>query len=532
MTTLLGRFELDTEIGRGAMGIVYRGRDIKINRPVAIKTISILDQDPEDEQEFRGRFFLEAQAAGRLSHPGIVTIFDVGEETESKVPFIVMEYVSGLSLSKILSARQSRKLPLGPALQLIQDVAEALHYAHACGVIHRDIKPANILVTWEGHAKIADFGIAKVNGSQMTLPGRTLGSPAYMAPEQLTGAPADGRSDLFSLGVILYTMLTGHRPFQGDSVTTILSKVAHHDPVLVTTLESDLPPEVNRIVLRAIAKDPALRYQSGKELARDIYQLRVSQNLLDETAASLAAGLDSSMRGAVGFVAESPFGKTTQGPNISGTPTSARGYFVRITYLKGALLVASVAIVVAVVGWRLLFVSHRAKPVTTGIPNASISTPKPQPTPVVALLPVPPRMDRRESRATIASPSIHSKPKVANKPVLIALKSEPPELASLEIEIRHHFVIAHASIWLDDDLVFEKELEGVTKKHALIFQRTAGLDVGLIKFPVGVHTIKVRVQSGSESYDLTKTFAGTLVSGRQSTLLVTCDHHRLETSFQ
>jgi serine/threonine protein kinase len=515
------------------MGIVYRGRDIKINRPVAIKTISIFDQDSEDEQEFRGRFFLEAQAAGGLSHPGIVTIFDVGEEPESKVPYIVMEYVSGRPLSKILSATENRKLPVGVALQLVQEIAEALHYAHTCGVIHRDIKPANILITREGHAKIADFGIAKVSDSQMTLPGRTLGSPAYMAPEQLTEAAADARSDLFSLGVILYTILTGHRPFQGNSATTVMSKVAHHDPVPVTTFDSNLPSTLNRIVLRAVAKDPAERYQSGKELAQDLYDLRVSQNLLGETAASFVAGIESTTTRTFGSLVESPFGKTAQVPNTTNAPAPTPDTFVGVMYLKGALVIAPLVIVAGILGWHLFVLQHRVKLATTGPPILSISKPTYQPVPeIVAPLPTFPRTVNRENHTTIAPPPVHPKPKPAVKTALVALKAEPPELASLEIEIRHHFVIARASVWIDDNLIFEKELEGVTKKHALVFQRTKGLDTDTIKVPAGSHTVKIRVQSGSDSYDLTKTVAGTLVSGHQSTLLVTCDRHLLEASFQ
>jgi serine/threonine protein kinase len=535
VTTLFGRFEIDGEIGRGAMGIVYRGRDVKINRPVAIKTISILGQEPGDEQEFRARFFLEAQAAGGLSHPGIVTIFDVGEEAESKVPYIVMEYVSGSPLSTILSSTKNRKLPLGPVLQLIQEIAEALHYAHTCGVIHRDIKPANILITRQGHAKIADFGIAKIDDSQMTLPGRALGSPAYMAPEQLTGAPADARSDLFSLGVILYTILTGHRPFQGNSATTVMSKVAHHDPVAVTTFESNLPPALDRIVLRAIAKDPTKRYQSGKELAQDLYNLRVSEDLLGETAASLVVGLESATTRTFGSPAESPFGKTGLVPNSTDTPVQARGTSERLIYLKGALVVAALAIVGGVLGSRLLFLEHHSKLVRTSIPavatSSSHQTSTESPS-VVASPPAPSQKVTREHYNTLVPPPVHPRPKPAVKTALFALKSEPIELASLEIEIRHHFVIARASVWLDDNLVFEREIEGVTKKHALIFQRTMGLEVGTIKLPAGPHTVKIRVQSGSDSYDMTKTVTGTVVSGRQSTLLVTCDRHLLEASFQ
>ena len=286
--TCLGRYEIDAEIGRGAMGLVYQAHDPKIDRLVAIKTISLSTQEIEEETEFRERFFLEAKAAGRLSHPGIVTIFDVGEEPETREPYIVMEFVAGQPLNKIL-AGSNRRLALGPALQITQEIAEALNYAHSQGVIHRDIKPANILITLDGHAKIADFGIAKLNQGLMTIPGQVLGSPAYMAPEQLSGENADARSDLFSLGVILYSMLSGFRPFQGNSAATVSFKVVNRDPLPVTSFDSEFPAELDRLVSKAIAKDPEQRYQTGLEMAQDIQRLRERHELMNQTAASLTS---------------------------------------------------------------------------------------------------------------------------------------------------------------------------------------------------------------------------------------------------
>jgi len=286
MASHLGRYQIDAEIGRGAMGLVYLAHDPKIDRPVAIKTISLFSQEIEEEQEFRERFFIEARAAGRLSHPGIVTIFDVGEDPATHEPYIVMEYVPGQPLNKILSG-ENRKLPLGPALQIAQEVAEALNYAHAQGVVHRDIKPANILITLDGHPKIADFGIAKLNQGLMTVPGQILGSPAYMAPEQLSGEATDPRSDLFSLGVILYSMLTGFRPFQGNSAATVSFKVVNQDPLPVTSFDSDLPAALDRLVSRAIAKDPSQRFQTGMEMAQEIQKLRERRGLLGPVAPSV-----------------------------------------------------------------------------------------------------------------------------------------------------------------------------------------------------------------------------------------------------
>src|SRR5271166_300671 len=271
-TKQFGRYEILAEIGRGAMGVVYKARDPQIDRLVAVKTVSMWGQEPEEEKEFRLRFMNEAQAAGRLHHSGIVAVFDVGENPENKDPYIVLEYVSGESLSRILA--RDKKLPLDRALKLAEEIADALDYAHAQGVVHRDIKPANILVTQEGHAKVADFGIAKLNLAHFTLPGRVLGTPAYMAPEQLSGEGSDGRSDLFSLGVILYVMVTGHSPFQGNSATTVCFKVANREPIAASALDMTLPPQLDAVISRAMAKDPGERYQRGTELVEDLRTLQ------------------------------------------------------------------------------------------------------------------------------------------------------------------------------------------------------------------------------------------------------------------
>ena len=282
----LGRYLIEAEIGRGAMGVVYRARDPKIDRLVAIKTISLLGQEPEDEQEYRERFLQEARAAGRLSHPGIVTIFDAGEDPETHEPYLVMEYICGQSLQKVL-ADSGRKLPVEAALHYVLEIAEALDYAHAQGVVHRDLKPGNILITEDNHAKIADFGVARLNHAVVTHSGQIFGSPAYMAPEQLTKGQADARSDLFSVGVMLYSMLTGFRPFQGNSAETVCFKVMNVDPVPVTTFQAGIHPDLDRIVERSMAKDPDERYQRGAEFARDIREFLGTKDNLSESSGPL-----------------------------------------------------------------------------------------------------------------------------------------------------------------------------------------------------------------------------------------------------
>jgi len=286
-TGLVGRYQILAEIGRGAMGVVYKAHDPKIDRIVALKTISLFDLAAPDEAECRARFYEEARAAGRLSHPGIVTVFDVDTNPEDGKPFIVMEYVDGKSINKVLVEHQGR-LPLAMALTLAQEIAEALNVAHSQGVVHRDIKPENILVTADGHAKIADFGIACLDQGHLTLPGRILGSPAYMSPEQLNGEHTDARSDLFSLGVVLYTMLTGHRPFQGNSTATVCFKVANKDPLPISSWNLDFPRELDELVARAMSKNPDERFQTGLEMARELQHFRETHEAeVDQPVASI-----------------------------------------------------------------------------------------------------------------------------------------------------------------------------------------------------------------------------------------------------
>ena len=276
----LGRYEIVQELGHGAMGAVYKARDPQIGRTAAIKVILVEGQSPEDREEYLQRFHREAQTAGQMSHPGIVTIYDVAEDDEGQ-PYLVMEYVQGTTLDKLLAANQpgqpgaawSLRQLLGIAVQ----VADALDYAHRRNVIHRDIKPANILVTPEGQAKIADFGIAKLAGTQMTHAGLIVGTPAFMSPEQITGGVVDARSDIFAFGILLYWMCTGSRPFPGEVITEVAYRVVHTPARPARELNAELPPEMEAILSRCLAKKPEDRYQTARELAVDLEALRAKQ---------------------------------------------------------------------------------------------------------------------------------------------------------------------------------------------------------------------------------------------------------------
>jgi serine/threonine-protein kinase len=262
---MLGRYGIERELGKGAMGVVYLGRDPKINRVVAIKAISLAEEfDQEDLAEARARFFREAEMAGRLNHPAIVTVYDAGED--QGLAYIAMEYLQGQHLSAFTTPDQL--FPPKTVMLLAARVAEALHYAHRQNVVHRDIKPANIMFNSEtDELKITDFGIARLTDVSRTKTGIVLGTPSFMSPEQLEGRSLDGRSDLFALGVSLYQLLTGYLPFRADSMPRLMHKIATEPHVPIRTLRSDLPACTDALIDKALAKDSDDRFQTGAEMA-------------------------------------------------------------------------------------------------------------------------------------------------------------------------------------------------------------------------------------------------------------------------
>ena len=265
--TKIGKYTILGEIGRGAMGIVYKATDPYIGRTVAIKTIrfDVLGQGPERDM-VQKRFMREAHSAGNLSHPNIVTIYDVGQDGDRS--FIAMEYIDGCSLEELISSR--KKLSLEETASLVEQVANALDTAHRKGVIHRDIKPANILIDQEGKPHLVDFGIARLSTSTMTQTNMIMGTPYYMSPEQIAGKKVDNRSDIFALGGVLYEMLTGQKPFPGESITTVIYKIMNENPLPVRNFQKNLPEGLEPILQKALAKDPAARYQSCREMVNDI----------------------------------------------------------------------------------------------------------------------------------------------------------------------------------------------------------------------------------------------------------------------
>ncbi|MEE8379860.1 MAG: serine/threonine-protein kinase, partial [Gammaproteobacteria bacterium] len=262
---VLGRYEIERELGRGAMGVVYLGRDPRISRTVAIKTLALTEEFESTQlDEVRRRFFQEAETAGRLSHPNIVTIYDVGEEHD--LAYIAMDYIQGDSLDQHI--RNGELLPLEDVFTVGIQVAEALDYAHELNVVHRDVKPGNIIYDQErGQLKVTDFGIACLTDNSKTRTGTVLGSPYYMSPEQIAGKKVDGRSDLFSLGVTLYQLFSGQLPFEGDSLTSLMYQITNEKPISVRKAQPDLPSCLTRVINKALEKKPAKRYANGSAMA-------------------------------------------------------------------------------------------------------------------------------------------------------------------------------------------------------------------------------------------------------------------------
>ena len=270
MINQLGRYEILGELGHGAMGIVYKAKDPLIDRVVAIKTIH-LGLALDEKEEYEERFYQEAKAAGRLSHPNIVTIYDVGKSGD--VAYIAMELLQGRELRDIMN--ESGLLPVDQVLDVVAQVAQGLAYAHEHDVVHRDVKPSNIMVVRDGHVKITDFGIARMASSAVrTQTGMVLGSPKYMSPEQVMGKAIDRRSDIFSLGVMLYEMLTGQAPFVGENINAIMYQTLNVVPAPPNKLNPAVPEMLNFIVAKALAKKLEDRYQNAKDFAIDLRACR------------------------------------------------------------------------------------------------------------------------------------------------------------------------------------------------------------------------------------------------------------------
>jgi serine/threonine-protein kinase len=410
----LGRFQIASVLGQGAMGVVYLAHDPEIGRPVAIKTVRAEAVGGESTQEIEARFQKEAKLAGRLQHPNIVTVYDVGRAGETL--FIAMEYVDGKPLTRYLGAPDS--LPLAVKVAIVRQVAEALGHAHERGVLHRDVKPGNILVGADGRVKVTDFGIGKFTGattSELTRTGHMVGSPAYMSPEQVRGEKLDGRSDLFSLGIVLYELLTGARPFPGESITTLVYQILHTEPRDPLEWKSDLPVATREVIARLLAKAPEKRPADAREFVRQLARIEKIQRESEMTRRAIRAGAPA----AAGPTATAPAPPPVPTVPVPSAPEPA-GPPRRSGY---PLVLAALAILVAA---TLYLLRQRREVTVATAPAAPAATAALEPTSAA-----PKPADEAAAAAAPAAPPATARPRPTPrpKPTAVSVAAVVPEPA-------------------------------------------------------------------------------------------------------
>ena len=466
---MLGRYEIQEEIGRGMMGVVYRALDPALGRTVALKTVSLLLAVPDqDRAGFEQRFLNEARVAAGLNHPGIVVVHDVGRDPGSASLYIALEYLEGETLSE--RVKREGHLDWREALGLTAKVADALHHAHERHIVHRDVKPANIMVLPNGQPKLMDFGIAKIPAAQLTNAGEFFGTPSYMSPEQATGEPLDARSDVFSLGAVLYLMLTGVRAFDAPSVPGILARVAKKDPAPPSKLTPGLPATVDDIVARALAKDSGQRYATAHMLAEDIQDVLAERPPrhratwtppppTDETMRSIPAGGGAAAAAATTRPPEPPTADLRRDPSLMLRLAERVGY-------RGVL------VLVALVAVGLAF------------PLAGRRAGQSFPIPLPSLL-------------TTAEPG------------------------HLQIDFEHPLRSGTLRVYVDDEQVLEEPLSGKVTRKILSFRLRKGSTNQTLDVAPGEHVIRVDVDS--TGYDASRRIRGTFKSGETRHLEATVD---------
>jgi serine/threonine-protein kinase len=471
----VGKYEILEELGRGTMGTVFRARDPFIDRLVALKTIRLQGFTGGDEAGYRERFFREAQAAGKLRHPGIVTIFEVGVDESTGTPFIAMLLLEGPTLDRLVNDSPA-PLPLAQSLQIVKRLAEALDHAHSMGVVHRDIKPANIIVSPHEGAVITDFGVARLRKSQLTVQGELVGTPAFMAPEQVQGERVDGRADLFSLGVILYWMLTGQRPFTGD-MTEVMFKIVSDQPRPATQLNPSLPPDVDLVLARALAKSKDARYQSGREFAADL------ACLLEGRPPAFASAPPQAVPAEERTLRLPPDDAAATGPALS---TAIRGE--RAADRSGTI-VAPLA-------------EASAPPPATGFAAAA----------------------RRLPVAAQAGIAVGVLLLLALG--LMLLQTKPAAQATLYIELHHNFEKGTLTVTTDKKELVQEDLVADERRRTLTGMRFTGRYTKFAQIDAGRRVVRVRVTAPGEEFDLTREVSGEFAAGENRTLNINCDARR------
>ncbi len=467
----IGRYEVQRELGRGMMGVVYLALDPALGRKVAVKTISDHLGIPEEQREFFDkRFLAEAKAAATLSHPAIIGVHDVGRDPDTGMLFIALEYLPGRTLGQRLA---QGPLEWREALRLTLRVAEGLNHAHEQGIVHRDIKPANIMVLDSGEPKIMDFGIAKIPESQLTTAGEVFGTPLFMSPEQASGSPLDGRSDLFSLGSMLYHLLTGRHGFDANSLPAIITRVLHHEPVAPSAVNPALPEPVDYIVARLIAKAPGRRYPDGRTVAEDI------QDVLDGRPPRHRAAWDAQPQGEAGTAPAAPgsLGGTMLGGRLETVPeprpsSPAIAETIGLEPPRPAALRVARDLIAGSMRHPLL--SAAALVLILGAGYLATARGSSDPDPKAA---------DGASDGKTAGPSLIER-------VGDALM---PETARLSFGFDYSVRAVEMTVWIDDEIVLEKTLYGRVARKILGKEYHEGSLQEVFDLKPGPHEVKVRV---------------------------------------
>jgi serine/threonine protein kinase len=530
----IGRYDILEELGRGAMGAVYKARDSQIGRTVAIKIILTANLSTVDLEHFKKRFYREAQTAGQMSHPGIVTIYDIAEE-ENGQPYLVMEFIPGSTLEKLLISEEAAKLfglqsgavpfPTETSIDIGIQLAEALDYAHKQGVIHRDIKPANILIAQEDEVgiepgdasrrlrvKIADFGIAKIAGANLTQTGMAMGTPAFMSPEQVSMSPVDARSDLFSLGGVIYWMLTGEKPFAGESLTQITFKVVFGSPLPPAFLNPKLPPALDVVLSRCMAKNPEDRYATGRELAADLELVRAGKPLSTTMAPvsditmmqsnplpAVAAGLTPEQRAAKSSLAADAGATVRVGSQAEKAPSAtapkqeaAKAAPPSASAKSRSLIGAAAALVVLVVAGYFFMQLKSGDPIPQSTTPAGERAAPAQGT----------AHSPKSLTTAKTTPSTSADQQRGAKQAAVQGKSK------MQIECRNNFEAATLIITLDGKQLLHESM--VNKKPLTVLRPV----------DAGEHKVVVRVISEKEKFDQKQIITGEFAAGGTRVLVI------------
>jgi eukaryotic-like serine/threonine-protein kinase len=491
----IGRYEIRQELGRGMMGVVYEAHDPALGRTIALKTIRLaLATSDREREDYERRFQAEARIAAGLSHPGIVVVHDVGRDAEHGILYIALEYLHGSTLAE-LCARGP--LEWREALRLVGRVADALHYAHAKGVVHRDIKPANIMVPASGTPKIMDFGIAKLESGQLTSTGQFFGTPLYMSPEQALGQPLDARTDLFSLGSVAYMLLSGRPPFDAPNVPGILNRVAYQHAKPLSEFGRDIPPDVEYVVGRLMCKDPADRYPDARTLAEDV------DDVLAGRTPRHRAGWTAPEAGA-GTVVSSPAGaprrtRRRRAPRFALVlllAAAVAGYFYR--YPSDARFWRRVAAAVrrapAVQQARGLWAALVAPAPAPAPPTRATAPPSIRP---AASPPPPPPVTRPpspEAAAPAAEAFVPRPDSPLGSPSTRHPASPPAAAGKLAIEFEHHLRRGNLQVWVDGERVCDEDFDGRVTRKILALKLRKGVVQQVLTLEPGRHEVRVQVK--------------------------------------